>query len=272
MRKQLIRRPRKRLGQNFLSDRTILEKIVSSAGVSENDTVVEVGPGYGGLTGILADRAKKVIALELDTDLFDKLKRDFSQCSNVEFVNCDVLDYPFEAIETEFKIVSNPPYYLTTPLLYKLIENRYNISTVVMTLQKEVAQRVAAPFSTKSYGSLTLYYSMFADSEICFEIGRENFYPVPEVDSAVIKIDFLKKARLEVDNIDVFFDIVKASFSHRRKSLKNSLRKSGVIKDDINLEEDLLSIGIKPIRRAETLSLDEFVRMSDHFSAVGALK
>jgi 16S rRNA (adenine1518-N6/adenine1519-N6)-dimethyltransferase len=246
-----------RLGQNFLYDRYILEKIVRAAGVNGNDTVVEIGPGPGILTRVLSGKAKRVIAIELDERLYLNLKAEFAGYRNVELVQGDVLKFPFEGIGN-FKVVANIPYYITTPIIFRLLEARRVLSTMTLTVQKEVAERIVAPPGGRDYGVLSIMVQYLAHAELKFMIPREAFRPVPKVDSALLHMRILDKPSVAVRDEETFYRIVKTSFSQRRKTLSNSLRSFG---DEIR--DKLAACGIDPRRRPETLSMEEFAKLAD---------
>ncbi|MBA4349565.1 MAG: 16S rRNA (adenine(1518)-N(6)/adenine(1519)-N(6))-dimethyltransferase [Thermodesulfovibrio sp.] len=249
--------PKKYLGQNFLFDPSILRRIIDVSGVTHNDTVVEIGPGHGRLTKMLAEAAGKVIAIELDSELFKKLKDELKEFNNIELVHGDVLKYPFDEIGP-FKVVSNIPYYITTPIIFRLLEARKNLKSMTLTIQKEVAERIVAKPDTKEYGVLSLAVQYYAKPEIKFIIPRGAFRPVPKVDSAVIHLDTLKKPKVKVHDEKLFFRIIKAGFSQRRKTLSNALKPIAK-----NIKELLIDAGIEPIRRSETLTIEEFARLAD---------
>jgi 16S rRNA (adenine1518-N6/adenine1519-N6)-dimethyltransferase len=249
--------PKKYLGQNFLFDPSILRRIIEAANIKHNDTVVEIGPGYGTLTELLAGVAKKVIAIELDYELYQKLKDELKEFRNIEPIHGDALKYPYEKLEP-FKIVANIPYYITTPIIFRLIEARKNLISMTLTMQKEVAQRIIAKPNTKDYGVLSLAVQYYSNPELKFIIPKGAFRPVPKVDSAVIHIEILDRPRAIVVDEKLFFTIIKTAFAQRRKMLSNSLKS---ISQDI--KEILIDAGIDTDRRAETLSLEEFAKITD---------
>lgn len=249
-----------RLGQNFLYDRSILERIVDAAGLTGEDTVVEIGPGPGSLTRVLSGRAKRVVAIELDERLYRKLKAELTGCANVELIHGDALKFPFERIG-DFKVVSNIPYYITTPVIFRLLAVGRNLSTMTLTVQREVAERIVASPGGRDYGVLSIMVQYVARPELKFIIPREAFRPVPKVDSALIHIRILDKPSVTVRDEETFYRLVKTSFSQRRKTLSNSLKNFGD-----KIRDKLSTCGIDPRRRPETLSIEEFAKLADLLS------
>jgi 16S rRNA (adenine1518-N6/adenine1519-N6)-dimethyltransferase len=251
---------RSRLGQNFLNNPVILGKIVDAADLEKDDTVVEIGPGLGRLTRLLAERVKRVVAIELDQSLFEKLKGDLIGYRNIELIRGDALAFRYEDIG-KFKVVSNIPYYITTPLIFRLLDAGQRLKTMTLTIQKEVAERIVASPGGKDYGVLSIMVQYRAMAELKFIIPKEEFVPVPRVDSAVVHVRVRKKPPVAVIDEAVFFRVVKTSFSQRRKTLSNSLK--GLKKDIRNV---LYRAEIDPVRRPETLSIAEFARIADALS------
>lgn len=249
--------PKKHLGQNFLYDPSILTRIIESAGLSGDDTVVEIGPGPGRLTRLLADVVQKVIAVELDQELFKRLRAELIGYRNIELVHGDALKFSYERIG-RFKVVANIPYYITTPIVFRLLEAKENLESMTLTIQKEVAERIAAMPGGKDYGVLSIMVQYHALPEIKFIIPKEAFRPAPKVDSAVLHMRILEKPSVEVADEKMLFRIVKTAFSQRRKTLSNSLKGLGG-----NIKELLTTAGIDPGRRPETVSLEEFAGLSD---------
>ncbi|MEW6002911.1 MAG: 16S rRNA (adenine(1518)-N(6)/adenine(1519)-N(6))-dimethyltransferase RsmA [Nitrospirota bacterium] len=248
---------KKYLGQNFLYDPSILRKIIEIAELDKDDLVIEIGPGPGRLTRMLAERVKKVIAIELDYRLFEELKEQLSEFKNIELVYGDALKHPYENL-SRFKVVANIPYYITTPIIFKLLEVRKNIETITLTVQKEVAERIVAKPGGKDYGLLSITVQYCAKPFLKFVIPKEAFRPIPKVDSAVLYMRILEKPAAEVRDEKFFFRIIRAAFSQRRKKLSNSLK---VIRADI--KEKLNEAGIDLNRRPETLSIEEFARLAN---------
>ena len=245
------------LGQNFLFDPSILGRMIQAARLSPGDTVVEIGPGHGRLTAMLAEQAKMVIAIELDAKLYERLRETLSAYDNIEVVHSDALQYPYETLDA-FKVVANIPYYITTPIIFKLFEHRSRLTSITVTVQREVARRIVAGPGGKDYGVLSLMVQYYGQPKLEFIVPRGAFRPVPKVDSAVVHIELHENPPVAVRDERFFFRVIKTAFSQRRKMLLNALRPiSGDIK------ERLILAGIDPARRAETLSMEEFAKLSD---------
>ena len=256
----------KALGQNFLIDGNIVRKIVSESNITKDDYVLEIGPGMGTLTEELALRAKKVIAVELDRSLLPILDETLGKYDNVEIIYGDILDIDIEKLIEEkcqgqsIKVVANLPYYVTTPIIGKLIEDDLNLESITVMVQKEVADRMASGPGSKVYGSLSVFVNFYCDPEILVRVPKTVFMPQPKIDSSVIKLN-LKKELPDIDR-DKFFKVVKAGFSKRRKTVLNALSSYGfnIEKDDIKVA--LESVNISPSERAENLSVEEFIKIS----------
>jgi 16S rRNA (adenine1518-N6/adenine1519-N6)-dimethyltransferase len=248
---------KKHLGQHFLSDPSILNDIIHAADLSGEDTVVEIGPGPGRLTRILSERVKRLVAIELDPALYGRLKGDFIAYRNVEIIQGDALKFPFETIGA-FKVVANIPYYITTPIIFRLLEAKKFLRSMTLTIQKEVAERIVAQPGGRDYGVLTIMIQYVAKPDLKFIIPKEAFRPMPKVDSAVIHMKILEHPSVILEDEKIFFRLVKAAFAQRRKTLSNSLK--GFREDMTGI---LVSSGIDPQRRPETLSIGEFARLSD---------
>ncbi|RPI37639.1 MAG: ribosomal RNA small subunit methyltransferase A [Nitrospiraceae bacterium] len=248
---------KKHLGQNFLYDPSILSRIISAAGLSEEDTVVEIGPGPGSLTRMLAEKVKRLIAIELDPALYERLKGDFIAYNNVEIIHGDALQFPYETFG-EFRVVANIPYYITTPIIFRLLDAKDFLKSMTLTIQKEVAERIVARPGGKDYGVLSIMIQYYASPELRFIIPKEEFRPVPKVDSAVVHMKILEHPAVAVKDEKMFFRLVRTAFSQRRKTLSNSLKSFGG-----DIKEVMRSAGIDPQRRPETLSIEEFARLSD---------
>ncbi len=253
---------KKSLGQNFLFDPAILGRIIEAASIGPDDTIVEIGPGPGRLTTLLSKVAKKVVAIELDSDLYIKLQDELAGRENVELVLGDALKYRYDDLGS-FKVVANIPYYITTPIIFSLIAARGNLVSMTLTIQKEVAQRIVANPGTKDYGVLSLAVQYHAAPEIKLIIPAGAFRPVPKVDSAVIHMHIRKTPKVVVADEALLFKIIRAGFSQRRKTLSNALKP---LRPDI--KNVLIDAGIDPGRRGETLSMDEFGRLADHIHRI----
>jgi len=258
--------PKKRLGQHFLVDPNILDKVMRAAEVGKEDVVLEVGPGLGGMTLALAREAKKVIAVEIDPKLVAILKEKMAGHQNVELVEKDILRMDFKQfIKKEghpVKVVANLPYQISTPLLFRFVESKEAFFTFTLMLQKEVAERMVAPPGKKEYGPLTIFVRLFLDVSIRFFVKPSAFFPPPKVESAVIHMTWKEKPMIETKNEKWFKKVVRACFGYRRKTLINALRHS-----ELSLPESVGSkiekIGIDPRRRPETLTIPEFAKLAN---------
>ena len=256
----------KALGQNFLIDGNIVRKIVSESNITKDDYVLEIGPGMGTLTEELALRAKKVIAVELDKNLLPILDETLANYDNIEIIHGDILDIDIEKLIEEkcegrpIKVVANLPYYVTTPIIGKLIESDLKLESITVMVQKEVADRMASGPGSKVYGSLSVFVNFYTNPEIVVKVPKTVFIPQPKIDSSVIKLN-LKKDLPDIDR-DKLFKVVKAGFSKRRKTILNALSSYGfdIEKDDIR--QVLESLDISPSERAENLSPEEFIKIS----------
>ncbi len=248
---------KKHLGQNFLFDPSLLGRIIDAAGLSAEDTVIEIGPGPGSLTRLLAEKVKRLIAIELDAELYERLRGDFIAYRNVEIIHGDALRFPFETFG-EFRVVANIPYYITTPIIFRLLDAKEFLKSMTLTIQKEVAERIVARPGGKDYGVLSIMIQYYASPELRFIIPKEAFRPVPKVDSAVVHMKILEHPSVTVKDEKMLFRLVKTAFSQRRKTLSNSLKSFGA-----DIKAVMLSAGIDPQRRPETLSIEEFARLSD---------
>jgi len=248
---------KKHLGQNFLYDPFIIERIIRASELEPEDLVVEIGPGPGKMTRMLAEMVEKVIAIELDDNLYEKLKSELGDFSNVELVHGDALEYPYGGLPG-FKVVANIPYYITTPIIFRLLDSKENLKSMTLTVQKEVAQRIVAKPGGRDYGILSIMIQYYAKPVLKFMIPKEAFRPMPKVDSAVVYIKTLNEPSVYVKEEKFFFRVVKTAFSQRRKMLSNSLKS---VREDV--KEWLIKAGIDPNRRPETLSIQEFARLAD---------
>ena len=257
-------RPKKKLGQHFLIDYSAIERILKASDLKKEDTVVEIGSGLGLLTKELAKRTKKVIGFETDRELCFIAGEVLSKFPNVEIKKEDILqvspDY-FKSLGT-FKVIGNLPYYITTPIIFSLFGWSKNLALAVLTVQKEVAERIISPPGRKEYGILSIGVQFHSEVEKISDFKKECFFPTPEVVSSLIRMKMRKKPPVLVKDEKEFFDLVKISFSQRRKQLVNVLTKGLKLKKEI-VSHKLSSLGIDPKRRAETLSLNDFAKLSE---------
>ncbi len=253
----------KKLGQNFLISPSTLQAIVHAAGLGPGDTVLEVGPGIGTLTQGLAETGCQVVAIELDKRLIPVLAKTLDGYDNVRIVHGDVLK--LDLLQTvgapRFQLVANLPYYITTPIILRMLEERLPIDRLVTMVQLEVAERMVAKPGGKDYGALSVAVQYYSEPSIVMEVPPNSFYPAPAVTSAVIRCDIRKKPPVEITDERLFFRIVKAAFGQRRKMLSNALRATGASDIPAWLER----AGIDGNRRGETLSLQEFAALTNTF-------
>jgi len=261
--------PRKRWGQNFLVDASVMERIVQEAKLTPEDVVVEIGPGLGALTVLLAQKAGQVFAVELDRKLCAILREVLVACGNTKIIESDILQVDLHKLLKPFprehiKLVANLPYYMTTPILMFLLESGFKFSEILVMVQKEVAQRMVAPPGSKTYGSLSVAVQYYAKVNKVFDVSPGSFVPVPKVTSTVLRLTVLPRPAVSPKDPDLFFQVVRAAFGQRRKTLLNALARNpelGVTRDQ--LLQVLETTGIDGQRRGETLSLEEFKVLSD---------
>ena len=274
--RQLLRnygiQPKKRLGQNFLTDDRVLERIVQAAEIDQNVGVIEIGPGLGALTEKLAQEARQVLAIELDNRLIPILEERFDDDPHVTIIQGDALKIDFHQLINQMKevrevnVVANLPYYITSPILIHLLQNRFPFRRLVVMVQKEVANRLVALPGTKEYGSLSVFAQYFALVRQVFTVPRHVFIPQPNVDSSVVRFDLLASPAVNVINEPFFFQLVRASFAKRRKTLVNALYAVySSILSKAEIKRLLQAAQIDPQRRGETCSLNEFARMTAIF-------
>ncbi len=264
---------KKSLGQNFLIDPNILRNIVGHADLTKDSAAIEVGPGIGALTEHLARQAGKVVSFEIDQRLLPVLEDTLSPYDNVEIIHSDVLKANVkEVIDTQLAgyedimVVANLPYYVTTPILMKLLMEGLPLRGMVVMMQKEVADRISAKPGTKAYGSLSIAVQYYMQAEIAMIVPKTVFMPQPNVDSAVLRLIRHDTPPVQVKDEDFFFTVTKAAFAQRRKTLLNNLQ-SQLPNGKARKEEILVALeeaGIEPTRRGETLSIEEFGKLSDH--------
>lgn len=261
----------KSLGQNFLIDTNVIDRILEGARVKEGDYVIEVGPGIGTLTKEMGRSAEKVVAIEIDKTLIPILEETLEDFPNIEVINQDILKVNVQELVKEklnggpVKLVANLPYYITTPIVMKFLEEDIPVTDIVVMVQKEVADRMNAKPNTKDYGALSVAVQYYCDTEIVAKAPRHMFVPQPNVDSIVIGLHVRDEKKYIVDNEDIFFKTVKASFGQRRKTLLNSLGGLGFLSKD-QIKEALKAANIDEKRRGETLSIDEFANLSNEIN------
>lgn len=260
----------KKLGQNFLINDNVIENIIEASNIEEKDLVIEIGPGLGTLTSKLLERAEKVIAIELDDKMISILKDRFKLYNNFILLNDDVLKIDLNSLIKEnvgdlekIKIVANLPYYITTPIIMKLLEDKLGIYSITVMVQKEVADRITAMPGDKLSGAITYSVNYYAEAKKIVFVDKSSFIPAPEVDSEVIKLDIRKTPVVEVDNEEMFFRVIKASFMQRRKTLVNGLVNSGIITDKVRIKEIFDNIGIDMNIRGEKLTIEQFAELSN---------
>lgn len=261
----------KSLGQNFLIDRNIVEKIVEGAGITPEDRVLEIGPGIGTLTQELIARAGQVVAVEIDRNLLPILEETLAYPANLTIVHGDILKIDLDKLVNEFfkgqdfKVVANLPYYITTPIIMRFLEEELPFSTLTVMIQKEVAQRMVAQPATKEYGALSLAIQYYTKPRIVCSVSSSVFMPKPKVDSMVIALDRRDSPPVQVEDRDMLFQVIRSAFAKRRKTLLNNLA-SGVLKewDRDRVVEVLEAAQVDPQRRGETLSIGEFANIANN--------
>lgn len=261
----------KNLGQNFLIDENILNKIIDGAELNYDDCALEIGPGIGTLTQAMAKRCKRVISIEIDDSLIDILNETLGNYENIKIIHGDALKIDFKKLIEEeglnnVKIVANLPYYLTTPFITNILNQKTNIKSLTLMIQKEVADRITAKCGSSDYGSLSLLCSYFCDIHKIARVSKNCFIPKPKVESAVIRMDIKKEPTIKVIDEHLLFRVIRFAFNMRRKTLWNALKPLGLGDDKLKcaFEES----GIDPKRRGETLSLEEFGRLSDEIKVL----
>ncbi|WP_172645601.1 16S rRNA (adenine(1518)-N(6)/adenine(1519)-N(6))-dimethyltransferase RsmA [Domibacillus tundrae] len=269
---------KKSLGQNFLIDSNILQRITETAELTKETGVIEIGPGIGALTEHLARSAGKVVAFEIDQRLLPILDETLAPYDNVKIINEDVLKADMKTVvEQEFAqfdrlmVVANLPYYVTTPIIMKLLEDKIPVTGFVVMLQKEVGARISAKPSTKEYGSLSIAVQYYTEASIAFIVPKTVFMPPPNVDSAIIKLDVRDEPAVSVDDEDFFFKVTRTSFAQRRKTILNNLVNGlpGGKEKKEDITTALEEAGIEPSRRGETLSLAEFASLTESLTKKG---
>lgn len=263
----------KRFGQNFLIDAHVLEKIISAAGITKDDCVLEIGPGIGTMTQYLAESAGRVIAVEIDTNLLPILTDTLKDYSNVKVINQDILKVDINELVKEYnngrpiKVVANLPYYITTPIIMGLFESNVPIDNITVMVQKEVADRMQVGPGSKDYGALSLAVQYYASPYIVANVPPNCFIPRPNVGSAVIRLTRYQEPPVQVKDPKLMFKLIRASFNQRRKTLQNGLNNSPEIsfsKEEIT--KAIESLGVSPSVRGEALSLEQFAQLANYFA------
>lgn len=260
----------KKFGQNFLVDSNVLENIIEKAGITEDDLVLEIGPGIGTMTQYLCENAREVVAIEIDETLIPILNYTLEDYDNVEVINDDALKTDIEKIVKKknggkpIKVVANLPYYITTPIIMGLLEGKAPIESITIMVQKEVAERMQTGPGSKDYGALSLAVQYYADANILMTVPASCFMPRPKVDSSVIKLDIYDKPPVDVCDEEMMFKIIRASFNQRRKTLVNGLKNASNLpftKEEI--EESIEKLGEDVRVRGEKLTLEQFAKLTN---------
>ena len=258
----------KSLGQNFLIDKGVIDSIVEGAGITEDDLVIEIGPGIGVLTQAAAEKAGRVVSVEIDRNLIEIMKYTLDDLTNVKIVNDNILKTDVNKLIQEeqgdlkhVKILGNLPYYITTPIIMKLLTEHVPAESITVMMQKEVGDRIISGPGTKIYGAVSVAVQYYSEVNHIADVPKTSFMPQPKVDSCVLRMDIRKEPAVRTKNEDKYFSVVRAAFSQKRKTLLNSLGSTGAPKEVIR--EVLTGLGIEPNRRAETLSLQDFAGIAD---------
>lgn len=257
----------KKFGQNFITDKNFLLSVVECAGITQQDEVLEIGAGAGTLTKALSEKAKKVVSFEIDENLKGVLKENLQGYDNIDLIFADALKTPIFEIEkhlcNKYKLVANLPYYITTPLIFKFLEETDKIESITIMVQKEVGERITAQNSSKDYGALTIAIDFYGNAKIVKKVSRNMFYPVPNVDSVIVKIDIVKN-KYDIDKFK-FMEVVKAGFAMRRKTLINNLSQ-GLQLDKKRIADILTKLNLNLEIRAENLTTEQFVMLTKELS------
>ena len=269
---------KKKFGQNFLIDSNVLDGIVNAAKVTEDDCVLEIGPGIGSLTQYLAEAAGKVVAVEIDKTLIPVLTDTLSEYNNVTVINEDVLKVDIDEIVRKYndnrpiKVVANLPYYITTPIIMKLFESGAPIESITVMVQKEVADRMVMGPGNKDYGSLSLAVGYYAKADAVMDVPPSSFIPQPGVGSAVVRLTRYSEPAVKVRDEKYMFEIIRTSFNQRRKTLSNSLSNNPVLRvSRQEVQDALVKMGIDEKARGEILSLEQFAQLSDILQRTDAM-
>ncbi len=260
----------KTLGQNFLIDKNILDKIIDNSNINKNTNVLEIGPGAGTLTYELCKRAKKIVSIEIDNALIPILQHNLSEFNNFTLINDDIMKIDLKKVISDnfgsekFILAANLPYYITTPIIMNIFEGGFNVESMILMIQKEVADRIYASPGTKNYGALTVGVGFYARPEIICQAPPHCFTPQPKVSSVVIKLNVYEKPPYYVNNKEMFFKTVKSVFSQRRKTLVNSLSGSPFINcDKVKIEKNLKNMDLDLKIRGEKLSIEQLAELSN---------
>lgn len=260
----------KKYGQNFLIDTHVLEKIIREAGIGEDDFVLEIGPGIGTMTQYLCEAAREVAAVEIDRNLIPVLEDTLSAYDNVEIIHADILKIDIAELIRQknngkpIKVVANLPYYITTPIVMGLLENRFPIHSITIMVQKEVAERMQAKAGSKDYGALTLAVQYYANAEIVANVPPNCFMPRPKVGSAVIRLTRHETLPVHTEDEELMFRIIRASFNQRRKTLANGIANAGIVSlTKEQIQECIAELGVPENIRGEKLTLQQFAMLSN---------
>ena len=264
----------KSLGQNFLVDKYVLDGIVEGAEIGEQDLVIEIGPGIGVLTQAAAEKAGKVVSVEIDKDLIEVMRFTLADLNNVKVINGNILKTDLNELIREeqgdlshVKVIGNLPYYITTAIIMKLLSEHVQCESITVMMQKEVGERIMAAPGSREYGAISASVQYYSTVNHILDVNKTSFMPQPKVDSCVLRMDMRETPAAAPNNEEHFFGIIRAAFGQRRKTLLNSLKATGAPRDV--LSDALEEAGIDPGRRAETLTLDEFARLSDTLESKG---
>lgn len=253
----------KKLGQNFLIDENVVNTIIDKSDISKNDLIIEIGPGLGVLTKKLLENVKKVICIELDNKMIEVLKDRFSLYNNLEIINADILKVDITKLIGGYenvKVIANLPYYITTPIIMKLLEEELNIKTVTVMVQKEVAERLVSSTGESNAGAITHTIRYYTIPEIILDVSRNSFIPIPEVESSIIKLNILKEPSVKVKDKKLLFKIIKIAYMQRRKTFVNAI--SSIINKD-DAKKILIDLGLMVDIRGEKITLEQFAKISD---------
>lgn len=255
-------KPKKRLGQNFLADKNILRKIINAVDLKDNDIIVEIGAGNGELTELIAKNVNKIYAFEIDKDLCCILKDKFKACSNVEIINQDILKAKLNDLGAgkKIKVLGNIPYYISSPIIEHLLNFKDNIGAVFITVQKEFARRIISGSGSKAYGSLSCFVQYYTIPQAVFYISKNCFWPIPKVDSCLLKLEIRDAPAVKVKNEERFFRVIRTAFNQRRKTLRNSLKN---IIPQKSLESFFEKYKVNRNIRPECFNLENFAELSD---------